>query len=149
MKVSEALRGVSKIYFDAGPLVNYVEENPTYVGQMDAIIEQIERAAVEAFSSVILLPEVLMLPTRLGKTELVKAYREILFNSQHFQLLTVSLPIGERATELRAQYNLRTPDAIHVATALEMGCEAFLTNDNGLKRVTQINVLILDEMEIG
>jgi predicted nucleic acid-binding protein len=115
---------------------------------MDAIIEQIERAAVEAFSSVILLPEVLMLPTRLGKTELVKAYREILFNSQHFQLVAVSLQIGERATGLRAQYNLRTPDAIHVATALEMGCEAFLTNDNGLKRVGEIRVLILDNVEV-
>src|SRR5437762_7639343 len=108
MKVSDALAGVSKIYFDAAPLVYYVEENPTYVKQMDALIEQIERTAVDAFSSVILLPEVLMLPTRLGKTQLVKAYRDILFNSQHFQLVAVSLQIGERATGLRAQYNLRT-----------------------------------------
>ncbi len=71
MKVSDALSGVRKVYFDAAPLVYYVEENPTYVKQMDAIIEQIERAAIDAFSSVILLPEVLMHPTRLGKTQLV------------------------------------------------------------------------------
>ena len=148
MKVSDALSGVSKIYFDSAPLVYYVEENPAYVGQMDAIIEQIERATVEAFSSVILLPEVLMLPTRLGKTELVKAYREILFNSQHFQLVAVSAEIAERATNLRAAYNLRTPDAIHVATALETGCEIFLTNDNGLKRLSEIRVLILDDVNV-
>ena len=149
MNVSDALAGVSKVYFDAAPLVYYVEENPAYVKQMDAIIEQIEQTAVEAFSSVILLPEVLMLPTRLGKTQLVKAYREILFNSQHFQLVAVSLQIGERATGLRAQYNLRTPDAIHMATALETGCEVFLTNDNGLKRVSEIQVLILDDVEVA
>ena len=114
MKVSDALAGVSMIYFDAAPLVYYVEENPAYVKQMDTIIEQIERAEVDAFSSVILLPEVLMHPTRLGKTQLVKAYRDILFNSRQFQLVAVSVEIAERATDLRAAYNLRTPDAIHI-----------------------------------
>jgi predicted nucleic acid-binding protein len=88
-----------------------------------------------------------MLPTRLGKTELVKAYKAILFNSQQFQLISVSLQTAVRATDLRAKYNLRTPDAIHMATALELGCELFLTNDNGLKRVSEIQVLILDEVE--
>jgi predicted nucleic acid-binding protein len=148
MKVSDALAGVSSVYFDSAPLVYYVEENPAYVNQMDAIIEQIERAGMEAFSSVILLPEVLMLPTRLGKTQLVQAYREILFNSRQFQVVAVSLQTAERATELRAAYNLRTPDAIHMATALETGCGAFLTNDLGLKRVTEIPILVLDELDI-
>ena len=149
MKVSDALVSVSKVYFDAAPLVYYVEENPAYVKQMDAVIEQIERAVIDAFSSVILLPEVLMHPTRLGKTQLVKAYRDILFNSRQFQLVAVSIEIAERATNLRAAYNLRTPDAIHVATALETGCEIFLTNDNGLKRLSEIRVLILDDVEVG
>jgi predicted nucleic acid-binding protein len=147
IKISSILTGVSKIYLDAAPLVYYVEENPTYVKRMDAIIEQIEKMPIQAFSSVILLPEVLMLPTRLGKTELVKAYKAIMFNSRQFQLTSVSLQTAVRATDLRAKYNLRTPDAIHMATALELGCELFLTNDNGLKRVSEIQVLILDEVE--
>jgi len=147
IKSSSALTGVSKIYLDAAPLVYYVEENPTYVKRMDAIIEQIEKLPIQAFSSVLLVPEVLMLPTRLGKTELVKDYKAILFNSQQFQLISVSLQTAVRATDLRAKYNLRTPDAIHMATALELGCELFLTNDNGLKRVSEIQVLILDEVE--
>ena len=147
MRVSDALAGVSKIYFDSAPLVYYVEENPTYIKQMDAIIQEIENAGIEAFSSVILLPEVVMLPMRLGKTQLVRAYRDILFNSRQFQLADVSLKMAERATTLRANYNLRTPDAIHMATALETGCEAFLTNDLGLKRVHEITVLVLDALE--
>jgi hypothetical protein len=45
--------------------------------------------------------------------------------------------VAERAAELRARYNLRTPDALQVATALVRRCEAFLTNDARLKRVTR------------
>jgi hypothetical protein len=57
IKSSSALTGVSKIYLDAAPLVYYVEENPTYVKRMDAIIEQIEKLPIQAFSSVLLVPE--------------------------------------------------------------------------------------------
>ena len=149
MKVSDALAGVSTIYLDAAPLVYYVEENPTYVKTMDVVIDLIENKPIQAFSSVILIPEVLMLPRRLGKTELVKTYQAILLNSRAFQLKVVSLQIATQATDLRAQYNLRTPDALHVATALETYCDAFLTNDLELKRVTEIKVLVLDELEVS
>lgn len=43
---------------------------------------------------------------------------------------------------------LRTPDALQIAAALVAGCEAFLTNDAGLKRVTELRVLVLDELEM-
>jgi predicted nucleic acid-binding protein len=49
---------------------------------------------------------------------------------------------------LRARYNLRTPDALHVATRIDATCDAFLTNDAGIKRVIEIAVLVLDELEL-
>ena len=63
-------------------------------------------------------------------------------------LIPVTLPIAESAADLRARYNLRTPDALHVASALSSGCDAFLTNDAGLKRVQELPILVLDELEL-
>ncbi len=40
------------------------------------------------------------------------------------------------------------PDALQVAVALEAGCEAFLTNDAALKRVTALRILVLDELRV-
>jgi predicted nucleic acid-binding protein len=53
-----------------------------------------------------------------------------------------------RAAELRARYNLTLTDAFQVACALDADCEAFLTNDFGLKRVTEIQIIVLDALEI-
>jgi len=50
--------------------------------------------------------------------------------------------------ELRARHNLRTPDALQIAAALVTGCQAFLTNDGSLKRVTDLSVLVLDELSL-
>ena len=52
------------------------------------------------------------------------------------------------AAQLRARYELKTPDALHVAAALEARCEAFLTNDKGIQRVTDLRVLVLEDLEL-
>ena len=49
------------------------------------------------------------------------------------------------AARLRAQLGLKTPDAIHAATALATGCALFATNDKGFRRVTGLAVAVLSE----
>lgn len=51
-----------------------------------------------------------------------------------------------KAAELRAKYNLRTPDSIQLATAIEYNADYFLTNDIRLKSVAEINSIILSEL---
>jgi predicted nucleic acid-binding protein len=147
--IRDALSGVSRLYIEAAPLIYYVEANPVYVDRMEEVISLIEDIPVRAVSSVITLTEVLNQPVRLGRVDLEQQYKAILFSSPMFQLFPVSLTIADSAARLRARYNLRTPDALHIATAISAGCQAFLTNDNTLKRVTELSILILDDLEIN
>ena len=110
---------------------------------MDAIIKAIEDRPIEAVSSVITLTEVLTRPVKLDNTRLEREYRDILLHSGEFRLLTITARIAESAAALRARYNLRTPDVFHVAASIDARCDAFLTNDAGIKRVTEITVTAL------
>jgi predicted nucleic acid-binding protein len=38
------------------------------------------------------------------------------------------------ATDLRAQYRLKTPDALHLAAAITAGCDEFWTNEHRLEQ---------------
>jgi predicted nucleic acid-binding protein len=38
------------------------------------------------------------------------------------------------ATELRARHGLKVPDALHLAAAIEGGCDEFWTNDTRLDK---------------
>jgi predicted nucleic acid-binding protein len=60
----------------------------------------------------------------------------------------IDVTIAERAANLRAQYNLRIPDALQIAASLNSECQAFLTNDPILMRVTELRVLVLNELEL-
>ncbi|MDF5727568.1 MAG: hypothetical protein PUP92_05895 [Rhizonema sp. PD38] len=65
-------------------------------------------------TSVVTIPEVLVYPLRQGNAALAQQYRDILFNSQGLTTMEVVPVIAEIAAQLRADYNLRTPDAIAV-----------------------------------
>ena len=41
---------------------------------------------------------------------------------------------------------IRTPDAIQIATAIQNDAEFFLTNDKGFQNISNLNILILDEI---
>jgi predicted nucleic acid-binding protein len=137
VKIAHALTGVGRLYIETAPLIYYVETNPRYIDRMDAVVAVVESQPIRAYSSVITLTEVLIQPIKAGNKTLEQNYRDSLVNSGNYQLVPITLAVAESAADLRARYNLRTPDALHVAAALNMGCDAFLTNDVGIKRGTE------------
>jgi predicted nucleic acid-binding protein len=72
-------------------------------------------------------------------------YRDLLLHRRNFTLVSVNVAAAGRAAALRARYGIMTPDAIVVATALEMQCQVLLTNDLRLRRVAELRVLVLDD----
>ncbi|MGI8788158.1 MAG: type II toxin-antitoxin system VapC family toxin [Pyrinomonadaceae bacterium] len=148
MKINDALQNVSFLGLDTSPFIYFVEQNSLYVDLMREVFKRITDNDFQACSSVITLTEVLVQPLRQNNQTLADEHRDLLFNGANFQLFSLTASIAETAAELRARYDLRTPDALQIAVALENNCDAFLCNDNGLKRVTELKILILDELEL-
>jgi predicted nucleic acid-binding protein len=108
----------------------------------------VDSGTIRGFASVVTLTEVLTQPIRFGNTSLEISYRNLLLQSRNFALISIDPAIAEQAADLRARYNVRTPDALQIAAALNIGCDAFLMNDAGLKRVTELRIIVLDEIEL-
>jgi predicted nucleic acid-binding protein len=148
MKLDDALSGVTQLGFDTPPFIYFVERHPAYVNLVRAVIQRVDSGAILGCASVVTLTEVLTQPIRFGNITLELSYRNLLLQSRNFALISIDPVIAKQAADLRARYNLRTPDALQIAAALNAGCEAFLTNDAGLKRVAELRIIILDEIEL-
>lgn len=148
IKLNDALIGISSLGFDTAPIIYFVEANPAYDAIVTSLFSKVESGTITGITSIISLCEVIVLPFRNRHNELQEQYRKILLESSHFYMQNINPTIAETAAQLRANYDLRTPDTLQVATALENGCDAFLCNDKNLKRVKQLRVLILDELSL-
>ena len=59
----------------------------------------------------------------------------------------MSQDVLRRAAQLRATITrLRTPDAVHAATALEVGAALFVTNDYDFRGVPGLPVTVLQDL---
>ena len=146
MTILEASIGVTKLGLDTSPFIYYVEDSALYSELCDQFFQQIDEGKIEGVTSTLTLTEALILPLRNQEFEKVQLYRTFLGSTPGIRLVPVDFQIANKAADLRVRYNLKTPDALQVATALMAGCEAFLTNDKGLRRVTELRVLVLDDL---
>ncbi|WP_052326674.1 type II toxin-antitoxin system VapC family toxin [Deinococcus peraridilitoris] len=92
-------------------------------------------------ASVLLLPELMSKPLREGRTAELVALRLLL---SRLQLVDTSEDIAALAAQLGAAYRLRAADAVHLASAVAGGAEAFVTNnrkDFGAQNILEIPVL--------
>ncbi|MCE7947857.1 MAG: PIN domain-containing protein [Chloroflexi bacterium CFX4] len=148
MNLQQALQGVQRLCIDTAPLIYLIERHPRYFELMLNIVQAISQGELRACSTVLTLTEVLTQPLRVNNSNLVQAYEAILQDSVGFQLVPIDTTIARLSAELRAKYALKTPDAIQIATATHMNCQAFLTNDLGLKRVQELRILVLSDLTL-
>ena len=133
------------IYVDAGSLIYSVERVEPYRTLLEPLWEQVQDGNLTVVSSPILVIEALVKPSRYGNIEIELQYRE-LFASNAVRLLDASYQVFADAARLRAETALKTPDALHAATALRAGCALFITNDIDFRRVQGLPIVVLDDL---
>src|SRR5262245_48776677 len=135
------------IFLDTAPLIYFIERSSKYQTVLSRIFDLHQEGSFLFITTSILLLEVLVKPLRDGKTSLAKQYKDILTQASGVEMLDVTSIIAERGAELRAKYNLRTPDAIQLGAAISSNCDYFLTHDTRLKAITEIKVTTLDDFQ--
>lgn len=135
-----------KVALDTPCFLYHLEKNPKYQKYTEIIFENLLPAGkLKAVASTIVLTETLIRPFTENRLGLVLAYKSIIKGFPNLTLTSVSEKIAQQGAYLRAVYNLHTPDAIHIATAIEENAQAIVGNDKKWKKVKEIKVIILDE----
>ncbi len=131
------------IYVDAQIPIYSVDSHPQY-GAVCAPLWQVVSATI--VSSELTLMETLVGPLRSGDT-VKQNQREALWQQINTRLLPITQDVLREATRLRAVIPaLKTPDAIHAATALLNGCVLFVSNDTGFRRIPGLPLVLLDDV---
>ena len=141
----ESLRG-QVVGLDTAPIIYLIQDHPIYLPAVRPFFQALDRGEFRAITSTVTLLEVLVHPFRRGDVELAQRYRDFLLGSTNLTCMVLSGDIAQEAARLRSQHNLRTADAIQLATAIHEGASSFLTNDAGLPSLPTVRMLVLDEL---
>jgi predicted nucleic acid-binding protein len=130
---------------DAQIVIYSVEKHPVFGPLVRPLWEAVQKSQLEVVCSELTILEVLVGPLKRGDGPMVVNF-ENFFQLPGITAIPISGGILRAAAQLRATVpKLRTPDAIHAATAQAAGCTTFLTNDFAFRAVGGLPVVILQD----
>ena len=145
MVLIEAL-GEGPIALDTVIFIYWIEENPSYLSQVEPLFQAVDRGEVEIVTSAITLLELLVVPYRAAKVALAERYDQLLTRAAHLRLVDVDRQQLRAAAQLRAVHGIRTPDALQLAAGLAARATTLVTNDRRLPSIPGLEVLQLGEL---
>ena len=147
--IKELLEKYQIVGIDTVAFIYHFEENEKYLPFTNVLFEMIENGKVRAVTSTITLMEILVKPKRDGNQKAANEYKFILQTFPNLEIRNIDAEVAERAAEIRAKYGVKPPDALQVAASLINNAEAFITNDRELKKIREIETIVMDEALTG
>jgi predicted nucleic acid-binding protein len=135
-----------RIGLDTNVFIYFLEYHPRYGAWCASLFNRIEQGKNPAVTSSVTLLELLVQPYRDQKEELAQKIFALTSTYPKLEWVSVTMNIADRAAELRARYRLSTPDAIQLATAIGHKATRFYGNDRGLRRVKEIECVLVDDL---
>ncbi len=133
-----------KAFLDTNIFIYLIEENKLYLNQVDKLLIFLEQNRYEIITSTLTLGEILTKPYKDNRVDLVKIYQEFF---EDIKLIELNDQIASLFAQIRANYGIKTPDAVQLASAIYSKSDLFVTNDDKLSKFNSNNckVILLSE----
>jgi predicted nucleic acid-binding protein len=135
---------MSRIYLDACSIIYLIEAASPFQETIVRRLGQLQNdPASRLLTSRLSFLECRVRPLK-ENDQAVLATSDGFFSASRLQVVEVTAEVIESATAFRARYGFKTPDAIHLASAVEGGADLFLTGDSSLARCSEVSVELLE-----
>lgn len=128
-----------RYYLDAAPIIYYIEDTPPFSAAVEA---KLSVPGLTLITSELARLECRIKPLRNSDSIVLQDFDDYFANTIS-EIIPLTRDVVDRATEIRAQFNFKTPDALHLAAAVIAKCDVFLTNDHRLSRFTSLTIEII------
>jgi len=128
-----------RYYLDSAPVIYLVEQAQPYA---TAVRGKLSAQGLTLITSELTRLECRVKPLRNSDAALLQDFDDY-FGNSIAEIIPLTRDVIDRATEIRAQFNFKTPDSIHLAAAVISNSDVFLTNDHRLNRFTGIAIEVI------
>ena len=132
-----------RVLIDTSVWIYHLEGHNEFGAAAGAVLAAMEHGDFEGIVSELTLMELLVRPLKLSRQDIADEYEILLTNFPNLVLAPLRRDVLTLAAGLRAQYGIKTPDAIVMATGIRNGATLAITNDAGWQRVLELPCQLL------
>ena len=137
--------GFKKAFVDTSLFIYFLEGNKKFIEKANDFFKYCLSNDVELKTSTITFMEFSIKPYEKGKIEVVNKFKDFLVDFD-IHTYNINIEIADSAAMLRSKYKwLKSMDAIQLSVALFSECDIFITNDINLKKIKELDVILIKD----
>ena len=143
----DKLYKIKEVCLDTSIFIYHLEDISPYNILTKIIVEKIAAGEIFCYISTLTVTELLTKPYKMKDMRKVSLFEEFIQSLPNTKIQDIDYKIAKNAAKIRANNNLRTPDAILLSTASINKSSCFITNDISLKNIhiESISILVLND----
>ena len=146
MRLPRNLKGRSGVVLDTMFFIYLFEDHDKYASICEELLLNIERGTFSGVVTPVTMAELVIKPLKAERLDVARSYRGSIMGFPNMEQSVVDADVGWMAGVLRAKYGFALPDMIQVASALQYPTPTIITNDRDLKKVDEVEVVLLDDL---
>jgi predicted nucleic acid-binding protein len=145
-RFKRALAGTRRIGLDTQVLIYHLEDIAPYTELTTYVLTEASVGTLELLMSVVSLSEILVKPWQEGDGDRTGQIRTALESLPGIRFADITVAVAAEGAALRGRTGLPLPDALIVASVVNHGAQAVMTNDKTWRaKKLPCRTLILDE----
>lgn len=137
------IANLKKIALDSNLFIYHFEDNAAFAPYTNKIFTSLCQGRLKAVTSTVSIIETLSYPS---PPKVIRSIAEAFLNIPNLEIIEVNQHVALEAARIRRKYGFRLPDSVQLATATLNKAEAFISNDQRLKRFQQCKIVLLHEV---
>ena len=145
-RLAKKLEKAGVVGIDTPVFIYHIEAHLKYLDLTQKIFSSMESGKWRGVTSAITLMEINVHPWQIGREDVARKYEALLVNFPNLSIVNIDRDVARIASQLRARFGVRPPDALQVAASLVADAKLYLTNDRRLSSLQSlIDVVVLDD----
>ncbi len=140
------LKNVKNIFLDTMFFIYHFEKETKFLGLTTQVLSLVESGAIICSTSCLTLMEILAKPMKRGREDLVEDYKMLFETFPNLTLIPLGTSVAYMAAYFKSAYSLKPSDSVQIASAVVSGADHFLTNDNDLVSIKELNICYMDQI---
>jgi predicted nucleic acid-binding protein len=143
----DKLYKIKEVCLDTSIFIYHLEDISPYNILTKILVKKIAAGEIFCYVSALTVTELLTKPYKIKDIKKISLFEDFIQSLPNTKIQDIDYNIAKRAAKIRANNNLRTPDAILLATASINKSSCFITNDVSLKNISveDISILVLND----
>ncbi|MEW6095667.1 MAG: type II toxin-antitoxin system VapC family toxin [bacterium] len=146
VELRKFLKKYPVIGLDSQIFIYHFENNPVFRTFTMSLFNLMEQREIVGVTSILSILEIIVKPKEKEDTHLVSEYKFLLNTFPNLVVGAVDEDVVDLAASLKAKYSFETTIAVQLATAKLYDAACFITNNQDLKKIQEIKVIIISDI---